>query len=91
MFGQRIHLDHARNGQVREGFPFSVACKVNGSPRLTVDWFKDGVRVHVEAASLRHIEVSFRFYQYSAASASVSNSHKRHLVHIYFIKSIPQM
>ena len=54
-----MQLDHAKNGQVRKGYPFSVACKTNGSDKLKVQWFKDGSPV-VLTNALRPIAVTMQ-------------------------------
>lgn len=54
-----MQLDHASNGQVRTGYPFSVACKTNGSDKLKVQWFKDGSPV-VSTNALRPIAVTLQ-------------------------------
>lgn len=46
-------------GQVREGYPFTVACNANGSGRknLKMDWFKDGHRVDDSFALVRNMSI----------------------------------
>ncbi|EFX79778.1 hypothetical protein DAPPUDRAFT_104018 [Daphnia pulex] len=46
-------------GQVREGYPFTVACNANGSGRkdLTMGWFKDGHRVDDSFALARNVSI----------------------------------
>lgn len=51
-----IRLD-VRDGQVREGYPFIVACKANGSKRVRLSWFKDGHPVDPSSAILRNVSV----------------------------------
>jgi hypothetical protein len=46
-------------GQVREGYPFTVACNANGSGRkdLKMGWFKDGHRVDDSFALARNVSI----------------------------------
>lgn len=44
-------------GQVREGYPFTVACKANGSKNVKLYWYKDGSPVDPSHALLRNVSV----------------------------------
>ena len=50
-----MRLD-VRQARVREGYPFIVACKSNGSDQLEIRWYKDGYLVEVQH-SLRNITI----------------------------------
>ena len=44
-------------GQVREGYPFTVACNANGSKKLKLRWYKDGHPVDAAFALLRNMSI----------------------------------
>ncbi|XP_057370415.1 uncharacterized protein LOC130691484 [Daphnia carinata] len=46
-------------GQVREGYPFTVACNANGSGKkdLKMGWYKDGHRIDDSFALLRNVSI----------------------------------
>ena len=58
LFMQWVKLDV--EGQVREGYPFTVACYTNGSGKkdLTMSWFKDGHPVDDSFALVRNMSIS---------------------------------
>lgn len=51
-----MRLD-VKGGLVREGYPFTVACNVNGSKLVKLRWFKDGHPVDPSGALLRRVSV----------------------------------
>lgn len=53
---QWVRLD-VKGGQVREGYPFTVACNVNGSKFVKLRWFKDGYPIEPSGALLRKVSV----------------------------------
>ena len=57
LFMQWVKLDVG--GQVREGYPFTVACKTNGSGKkdLKMSWFKDGHPVNDSFALVRNMSI----------------------------------